>query len=284
MTEANEKPSEPQTTETPKRLTGYYCGDGIAALGTADYDYLFTSPPCYEDLKSFGVDVKHPETYKTHFWDMLALKMHPKLGTVTVSFTGSRRNGGRVAPKSYFVQQSMFEHGFYLRDVKHVIKSFRYNAYSCQFLDVLTFQRKGTRAIYNCYKKKLYQTYGRDVWGPFGKEIKIDGEVVGQPIDIANYCVQNFTNQGHLVYDPFAGIGTTLAAARHQSCDYLGFEIRQSIYDYGIRKYNLRSCSLDAHDTCAPTSTTENQNTVVRDLTSSTTSTSVPTTAAQTLL
>lgn len=284
MTEANEKASEPQTTATPARLTGYYLGDGIAALGRESYDYLYLSPPCYEDLASFGVTVKKPETYKTNFWDVLALRMKPTLGTVTVAFTGSRRNGGRIAPKSYFVQQSMFEHGFYLRDVKHVIKSLRYNAYSSQFLDVLTFQRIGTRSLYRLYKQKLYQTYGRDCWGPFAKELVVDGEVVGQPIEVARYCIQNFTNPGHLVLDPFAGIGTTLAAARHESCDYLGYEIRQSVYDYGIKKYNLRSPLNGAGDACAPTLTTDNQNIVSSDLTSSITSTSVPMIAAQTSL
>lgn len=219
--------------------TGYHCGNSLEVFPLLEYDYLWISPPCYEDLKSLGVDLKHPETYKTKFLDSIIPAANPKLGTITVAFTGSRRNGGRILAKLYFLQQCMFENGYYLRDVKHVKKSDSYNAYSSQCIDVYTFQRNNTKSVYNLQKDKLYQTYGKDVWGPFNKELVIDGEVVGQPIEIARYCIANFTNPGDLVLDIFAGLGTSLAAARDLGRKYLGYELRPVIHTAGKQRYGL---------------------------------------------
>jgi len=60
--------------------------------------------------------------------------------------------------------------------------------------------------------------------------------VLGQPIEIAEYCIMNFTDEGHLVYDPFAGIGTTLKAAKKHGRDYWGYEIRKKIHDVGVEQ------------------------------------------------
>jgi len=63
--------------------------------------------------------------------------------------------------------------------------------------------------------------------------------VVGQPLEISERCIANFTDVGDIVYDPFAGIGTTLAAARGLQRGYIGAEIREPVYSYGCDKYKL---------------------------------------------
>jgi len=214
-------------------MSEYKLGSCLDTFASEQYDYLFMSPPCYEDLGFFGVDINKPETYKTKFMDGIVPMMNPRLGTATVSFTGDRRNGGRILPKFKFVIDSFSENGYYLRDVKYSKKSESFNAYSSQILHILTFQKESVKGLYNLRKDSLYQTYGKDFWGPFGKEKKIDGEVVGQPIEIAEYCILNYTDEGHVVYDPFAGIGTTLAAAKRNKREYLGYEIREEIWRHG---------------------------------------------------
>jgi hypothetical protein len=236
ITEATEKASEPQPAPQPK--TGFFLGDSLKNFHLEVYDYLFFSPPCYEDLKVFGVDKRKPESYKL-FLNQFIPRANPRLGTVTVSFTGQRRTDGRVLSKTFYLQQVMFDAGYYLRDIKHVMKGSKYNAYGYQMLDVLTFQKNGTKAIYNLGKNKAYGTYGLDCWGPFNKELLIAGEVVGQPIEIADRCIQNFTNKHHIVFDPFAGIGTTCAAAKELEREYLGYELREEIHSFGVKKYSI---------------------------------------------
>lgn len=220
-------------------MSEYRLGDCIPNIPVDEYDYLFSSPPCYEDLSFFGVDIKTPETYKTEFFDKIVPLMNPRLGTVTISFTGSRRNNSRILPKFLYCNLSFIENGYYLRDVKYSKKSDSYNAYSAQIVNIYTFQKNTVKGLYNLKKDKLYQKYGKDFWGPFSKEITIDGEVVSQPIEIASYCIENFTDEGHIVYDPFAGVGTTLGAAKQLGRNYLGYEIRESIWDYGKKLYEL---------------------------------------------
>lgn len=217
---------------------GYKYGNCLESLPNIEYDYIFTSIPDFEDLESFDVSKKEPETYKIKFLDEVFKKFQPKLGTITVAFTGSRRTDGKIISKSFYLQQTMYESNFYLRDQKYCKKSDNYNAYSHQIIEILTFQKEGTKSIYNLRKDKLYQTYGRDCWGPFYRELFIDGEIVGQPIEIAEYCIKNFTNENHIVFDPFAGIATTCIAAKKLNRKYLAYEIKKNIYDYGVNRLN----------------------------------------------
>ena len=120
---------------------GYHVGDAFKELQGKTYDYLFFSPPCYEDLSFLGVDVKKPDSYRLKFLDLIVPQFNPRLGTVTVSFTGSRRNNSRILPKAFHLQFTFFNNGYYLKDLKHVMKSNKYNAYSHQCIDVYTFQK-----------------------------------------------------------------------------------------------------------------------------------------------
>lgn len=214
----------------------YMLGDGIKSLETESYDYVLSSIPCYENLGSFGVDKNHPETYKD-FVDLLVKKMSPKLGTVTIAFTGCRRANSRILPKFFYVNQSFFEHGYYLRDTKFYQKKSGYDAYSHTIGHVYTFQKEGVQGIYNLRKESLYHTYGKDLWGPFSKERVVAGEVVGMPRDIPQMCIENFTEKGHVVCDPFGGLGTTGLAAKSLGRGYVVTEIVEDIYREGMKLF-----------------------------------------------
>ena len=215
-------------------------------MAVEEYDYVYLGPPDYEDadniskaLGAGGVDTKYPETYQYNFLELLVPLLKPKLGTITVSFTGDRRNSSRILPKNFYLMNVMFDLGYYLRTAKYALKSPRVNLYSSNIIHVLTFQHEKLDGKYNLQKSKLYSTFGPDLWGPFQKEILIEGEVVGQPIQIAQRCIEAFTDPGDVVYDPFAGIGTTLYAAKQLGRGYLGTEIRESIWKYGRDRYNI---------------------------------------------
>ena len=215
-------------------------------MATEEYDYVYLSPPDYEDadnvaraLGSSGVDIARPDTYQYAFLNHLIPLLKPRLGTITVSFTADRRHDSRILPKNFYLMGSMFRFGYYLRTAKYALKSDKVNLYSSNVIHLLTFQHPGSRGKFNMQRDKLYSTFGPDVWGPFQKEVTVDGEVVGQPLEISERCIANFTDVGDIVYDPFAGIGTTLAAARGLQRGYIGAEIREPVYSYGCDKYKL---------------------------------------------
>ena len=232
-------------TTTPA-VTRFENIDCLTKMDTEQYDYVYLSSPDFEDadnvakaLGSPGVDISRPSTYSTQYLDLLIPRLHPRLGTITVAFTADRRNNSRILPKNYYLMATMFGLGYYLRAAKYALKSTSVNLYSSNVIHILTFQHEGKEGKFNLRKDKLYDSFGPDVWGPFRKEHVIDGEVVGQPIEIAERCVANFTDAGDVVYDPFAGIGTTLVAARGLQRGYIGAEIREVIWSYGKKAYKL---------------------------------------------
>ena len=216
----------------------YILGDSIANMKTDTYDYFFSGTPCYEDLEVFGVDKNKPSTYKTKFLDWFVPRLHPRLGTVTIAFTGCRRANSQILPKFFYVNQTFFQHGYILKDTKFYIKKNGYDAYSHTLGHVYTFQKKDKEGIFNLRKHKNFNTYGKDLWGPFGKEKVIDGEVVAQPFEVPEMCILNYTNEGHVVYDPFGGLGTTGLAAKKHNRNYLVYEIREPIHSEGQKLFN----------------------------------------------
>ena len=223
----------------------YLLGNGLENIESEDYDYVFSSIPCYENLASFGVDKKNPETYKT-FVDHFLSKINPKLGTVTIAFTGCRRANSQILPKFYYLNQSFFENGYYLRDTKFYVKKEGYDAYSHTVGHVYTFQNKAKTGLYNLRKDKLFNTYGKDLWGPFYRERVVAGEVVGLPVMIPQMCIENFTEKGHVVCDPFGGLGSTGLAAKNIGRGYLVYEIveeihREGMSDFGAQKDDILS-------------------------------------------
>ena len=215
----------------------YILGNCLDNLATDQYDYFFSGTPCYEDLEVFGVDKNNPKSYKTKFLDWFVPRLKPRLGTVTIAFTGCRRANSQILPKFYYVNQAFFQHGYILKDTKFYIKKVGYDGYSHTLGHVYTFQHKSKEGIFNLRKKKLYSTYGHDLWGPFGKEKVIDGEVVAQPKEVPLMCIENFTEEGHVVYDPFGGLGTTGVAAKELNRGYLVYEIRPEIHRAGVELF-----------------------------------------------
>lgn len=52
-----------------------------------------------------------------------------------------------------------------------------------------------------------------------------------KPIDLMDYIIDSFTQEGDLVFDPFAGSGSTLVAARSSGRDYIGSELDEEYYN-----------------------------------------------------
>ena len=61
------------------------------------------------------------------------------------------------------------------------------------------------------------------------------------PETMINRCIENFTDEGEVVYDPFIGIGTTAIASYNMNRNYYGSEIDKKIYRIAVnRTENLK--------------------------------------------
>jgi len=205
-----------------------------------EYDYVYSGLPCYNDLAQYGADLNDPPSYKKAL-KVIMDKLKPKLGTITVSFT-DRRYNSQVLPKHIYLHEVMVEAGYYLRDLKYIIKSMSYNAFRHQATPTLTFQHKDIKGKFNIKKADLYKTYGPDFWVSKDKEQKLyfkeehdarNGEILCQPLEYAANCILNFTDPGDTVLDPFIGAWTTAIAAKKHGRNYLGFEINKEVWEFG---------------------------------------------------
>jgi len=56
---------------------------------------------------------------------------------------------------------------------------------------------------------------------------RIDNHPAIMPMEIAQRHIQSWTNEGDIVYDPFAGSGTTLLCAKEMNRQYIGSELNE---------------------------------------------------------
>jgi DNA modification methylase len=63
------------------------------------------------------------------------------------------------------------------------------------------------------------------------------------PIALPSHFIKLFTHQGELVIDPFAGIGTTLLAARDLDRNAVGFDLKEDYTEYSKKRLEQTALS-----------------------------------------
>lgn len=61
------------------------------------------------------------------------------------------------------------------------------------------------------------------------------------PVGLPSRCIELFTHKGELVLDPFAGIGTTLLAARDLGRNAVGFDLNKKYVEYTGKRLSQQS-------------------------------------------
>lgn len=69
-----------------------------------------------------------------------------------------------------------------------------------------------------------------DIWEiKRGKKV-VDGHSAVFPEELVKTIIENFSNEGNLVYDPFMGTGTTAIVAKKLNRNYLGSELTEKYF------------------------------------------------------
>lgn len=58
------------------------------------------------------------------------------------------------------------------------------------------------------------------------------------PIDLMKILVENSSEKGEIVLDPFMGIGSTCVASKELNRKYIGFEIDENYYNIAYNRIN----------------------------------------------
>lgn len=106
--------------------------------------------------------------------------------------------------------------------------------YMSQFEYILMFRKFDPRIINNCSTSDILSV-------PIKKLKDADGNNLHdteKPVDLMKILIENSTNEGELVLDPFMGIRAAGVAALQLKRDFIGCEIDKKYYDIAVQRIN----------------------------------------------
>ena len=181
------------------------------------YDYVFTSPPDFEEIK-----LNPKENNYKDFLDSWTPLLKPTNNLVTICITDRKENGG-INTKHIDVIASMKENGWYLKENKIWVKSLKINLFRLNFMNILTFAKKPFKLIDN---KNIPDVLFDD------KPYRYKDYNDTMSLEVCKQIINKYTNKDNIVYDCFFGAGTTGLACKELGIDFLGSEIDKNILNY----------------------------------------------------
>ena len=148
-------------------------------------------------------------------------KLNPNKNVVTI-VVSNRRYKRLTIPKHEYVTQIMKQLGYKLLNEKIWEKSREINMYRYNYAFVLCYG-KGN------YKSKNTKQFKYDTW--FHPHQSYKGYSYNFSKDMVIRCIENYTEKGDTVFDPFIGIGTTAVACLETERNFLGSEIDSEVYE-----------------------------------------------------
>ena len=117
----------------------------------------------------------------------------------------------------------------------HFIKSLIWNKgnkimgqyYMSQFEYILFFRKGYGKKINNCGTADIISVPNKKTKDENGKNIH-DTE---KPIELMKILIENSTQKGDIVLDPFVGVGATVLACIESERDYIGIELDENYYN-----------------------------------------------------
>lgn len=99
--------------------------------------------------------------------------------------------------------------------------------YMSQFEYILFFRKGRGKKINNCGTADILSISNKKDKDEFGKNL----HDTQKPIELMKILIENSSNEGELVLDPFMGIGTTIIAGEETKRNSIGVEIDSSFFN-----------------------------------------------------
>ena len=124
----------------------------------------------------------------------------------------------------------------------HFIKSLIWNKgnkimgtyYMSQFEYILFFRKGKGKKINKCGTADILNVPNKKTKGEDGKNIH-DTE---KPVELMKILIENSSQEGELVLDPFLGVGATAIACKELNRDYIGIELDEKYYNIACKRVN----------------------------------------------
>lgn len=219
-----------QVAATPTSPTNILLqGDARHLVPTLTYDYLFTSPPDFDEV---GTRVALAD-YQAFLYEFFSL-FQPRLGILSVAFT-DRKHQSAVIPKHIALYNALTALGYTLRSHKIWMKSNKANLYRLAYGNVMTF----STGKWHAARSHNAKDFAPDIWNVgYGK---YKDYTFGMPVSVPSRCILHYTSPCDIVCDPFMGSGTTAVAAIQINRRYVGTEL--DLESYKLAQQRILECT-----------------------------------------
>ena len=107
--------------------------------------------------------------------------------------------------------------------------------YMSAFEYILLFRKGKGKMINHCGTSDILSVPNKKTKGRDGKNLH-DTE---KPIELMKILIENSSQEGEIVLDPFMGIGSTIITAKNTNRKYIGFELDEKYFKIANERINI---------------------------------------------
>ena len=111
--------------------------------------------------------------------------------------------------------------------------------YMSQFEYILFFRKGKGKKINKCGTADILNVPNKKTKDENGKNIH-DTE---KPIELMKILIENSSQEGEIVLDPFVGVGSTVIACKELNRQYIGVELDEHYYNIAVNRVNGYICA-----------------------------------------
>ena len=111
--------------------------------------------------------------------------------------------------------------------------------YMSQFEYILFFRKGKGKKINKCGTADILNVPNKKTKDENGKNIH-DTE---KPIELMKILVENSSQEGEIILDPFVGVGATAIACKELNRQYIGIELDEHYYNIAVNRVNNYICA-----------------------------------------